>query len=401
MAKLIFSEETLKRLFDDFKLSETSSDWIIDKDCFLGKSCKIKINKNKINNLLIRSQNYQINNFTLYNNGGIPAKTFEHIIRIVYKHQSIDIDEFKTKTLEISISPMNDLYSLFLYLSYPLNSLYPNGDIELSMMLGKDYDGETVDFWEIIEYLNKEIFNGISLKIKSLMPLSHRYLDKLSKAYIFNCSYRHNAILSMQIPFNENNALYPNQYCFDTRIFSLEINDELLNYYQNAIGLIDPFISFLSFYHIFEYFFKLVEDEFKKDFKITLQSTFMGSEEELKKLYLCELNELKLLELVFRKFVNKERLKFELSCIKEDYYSYLIDHEVKFADANKIDDKNFYKSLSKRIYTTRNAVVHRKEGNKPKYLPFINEHKNELREELLLMKTIANHIIINSSKNLS
>jgi hypothetical protein len=55
--------------------------------------------------------------------------------------------------------------------------------------------------------------------------------------------------------------------------------------------------------------------------------------------------------------------------------------------------------LSNRIYNVRNALIHSKEGEKRRYVPF-SENENELRKELPLIRLVAEQIIINSSKNI-
>ena len=288
-----------------------------------------------------------------------------------------------------------------MYLSNPLDDLSIAAQVNLISILAK-YENKTVDFLKIIKILNEEVFKIKSIKIKSILHLTQNDMDKLSKSYLFNCAYRHNAVLSMNSIFKKYYTIYPNDDFFlsSKSILNLDIKEELLTYYQQAIMLKDPFESFLSFYHIFEYFFKIIEKEFKES--IILKTVkFSGSEEEFKKIiWNGRLKEEKMLQLVFRRFLEEILLKDELFFMKEDYYSYLENNNVKFADANKIDDNKFYESLAGRIYKTRNALVHRKESTKAKYLPFKKEHKEELRKELLLMKVIANQIIIKYSNQL-
>lgn len=53
--------------------------------------------------------------------------------------------------------------------------------------------------------------------------------------------------------------------------------------------------------------------------------------------------------------------------------------------------------MAKRIYFTRNSLVHSKSGkNQERYKPYKDE--SELKKEIPLVKAIAELIIINSSK---
>lgn len=413
MATPRFSENNLKGIFGDFECNKTHDAWILKKKLYNGSSCEIIIEKNKIIDLLNKlnkSQEIKFENLSFYKKMGFGStiKTyFEHPIRIVYEHPSLKIKSLNSATSRLSVSSLRDEYSLLLYLSNPLDKLAEHTILNLDLKLIDKYPNQTIDFWDVIQILNEEILKLNSLKIESIIYLSQNEINRLTKAYLFYCAYHNNAILDMNSIFKKSYPLYPNKnfYIPEEKILKLDVEEELLNYYQRAIRLNDPFESFISFYHIFEYFFKIIEDEFKRNINLKVTNQFDGSEQEFRDIILMNtLNERKLLQLVFRRFLDKELLKVELNYIKRDYYSYLETHGVKFASKptktakTKLNDNTFYDSLTERIYSIRNALVHRKEGfNEPKYLPFKKEHKDELREEFLLMKAIANQIIIRYS----
>jgi ABC-type cobalamin/Fe3+-siderophores transport system ATPase subunit len=106
------------------------------------------------------------------------------------------------------------------------------------------------------------------------------------------------------------------------------------------------------------------------------------------------------LRLVLEKYVSLEQLKDDLN----DYDPKLIDYygknEVSFSRGNKIDfssnKENIYKDISARVYQTRNSIVHSKEGDKPKYIPY--QHEKQLLHEISLIKIISEEIIIQSSE---
>ncbi len=63
------------------------------------------------------------------------------------------------------------------------------------------------------------------------------------------------------------------------------------------------------------------------------------------------------------------------------------------------DTKGIITQLAKRIYYTRNSLVHSKGGkNNERYRPYENE--KELQKEIPLVKAVAELIIINSSGTL-
>jgi hypothetical protein len=64
-------------------------------------------------------------------------------------------------------------------------------------------------------------------------------------------------------------------------------------------------------------------------------------------------------------------------------------------DFNQPDTSKIISSLAGRIYKTRNALVHSKEGSKGKFVPFENDR--DLEPEVPLMRFVAEQIIIATS----
>jgi hypothetical protein len=80
-----------------------------------------------------------------------------------------------------------------------------------------------------------------------------------------------------------------------------------------------------------------------------------------------------------------------------DYYANQI---VSFSGGDKVvfdqaESSNVFTSLANRIYKTRNALVHSKEGSKGRFVPFSDDR--ELIPEVPLVRFIAEQIIMASS----
>lgn len=125
--------------------------------------------------------------------------------------------------------------------------------------------------------------------------------------------------------------------------------------------------------------------------------------------------ERKAIDLVLEKYVNPEDLRDSLIKYDVNYYNLLKKQKVKFADANTISErstKNNEKvielsALGKRIYAIRNSLIHSKEedflfqdSKKGVYVPF-TDHEEELRNEIPLIRLVAEQIVINSSEVLT
>ena len=63
------------------------------------------------------------------------------------------------------------------------------------------------------------------------------------------------------------------------------------------------------------------------------------------------------------------------------------------------DESAIHAALARRIYKTRNSIVHSKEGARRKYVPF--EHDRVLVKEVPLVRFVAELIITTSSSQIS
>jgi len=67
-----------------------------------------------------------------------------------------------------------------------------------------------------------------------------------------------------------------------------------------------------------------------------------------------------------------------------------LDNRGHYSDCTQV-----IRSLAKRIYKTRNAIVHSKEGEQAKYIPF--DHDNELAREMPILRFIAETVMMETS----
>ena len=100
------------------------------------------------------------------------------------------------------------------------------------------------------------------------------------------------------------------------------------------------------------------------------------------------------------RFVNISDLVDDLNSYDSSVIDYYRDNKVSFANAAELDLQSgdnaaIYKTLSKRIYSTRNALVHSKDGDKAKYTPFVDDHV--LAKELPLLRFTAERTILSNS----
>ncbi|MGE7672998.1 hypothetical protein ACQKMV_05340 [Lysinibacillus sp. NPDC094403] len=265
--------------------------------------------------------------------------------------------------------------------------------------------------------LMKSIINLQTIKISSsnvLMDTSKLTIMLDSFAYTYMCNKgRETKVYSIEEIVGINSSRKERK----TREFEAPkriYNSELIEYYNLAISSDDPFISFISYYHILEYFYDEIFKEFQIDnFKKSITSPTFSTKDNNQMYKIIKKiikdgkeikengsgNEQKSLNFVLNKFINDiEDFKNKLSETEIEYYS---EKKVPFSAGDIIDFNSkdtFIKNISNRIYKTRNALIHRKSGEQYKdltYNPYM--HKTELRKEISLIKTIAEMVIENSS----
>lgn len=195
--------------------------------------------------------------------------------------------------------------------------------------------------------------------------------------------------------------------------------NELVLHYQKGISSESIDHQFLSFYHVLEHFFeKIYNDDILNSIKaeLTKPSFSYKRNKDLSGLISLIQNRLKYkndefllnepeaLELTLRKFIKDiPYLANELTTISPTLIDYFKTTDVPFSKGNKVNFENsnvneIYKNLAKRIYLTRNSIVHSKETDKSKYTPFRDD--KDLLTEIYLVRLIAEIVIIENSKEL-
>ena len=193
-----------------------------------------------------------------------------------------------------------------------------------------------------------------------------------------------------------------------------EYTSDVVDYYKLALASTDPYIKYISFYHIMEYFY---DEVFKKKMitdlrdRITHPDFVYKDDEKIYEIALFVKNRMRMddksglgderesLKYVLSEYVPIEVLKTRISAIDANAVQYYQTSKVAFCNAPTIpwtDTQGVYTQLAKRIYFTRNSLVHSKSGkNQDRYKPYSDEI--QLQKEIPLVKAIAELIIINSS----
>ncbi|MEH2954469.1 hypothetical protein VV089_16015 [Candidatus Merdisoma sp. JLR.KK011] len=284
---------------------------------------------------------------------------------------------------------------------------------------------------------NKTIFNILRLIIRLpyaiLIQCNKRMSkDKLlsfSKSYLFNIAYNLDLVLK---PITSPDVLFPKRTFQSIRRVhnvdelmppKLSYTNELAEQYYMALASSDPFVKFIGFYHILEYFFEDVYNEdLLKNIQNILQHPGFSSKRKKDIIKLVDTikkknhqnkedfqgSELEALELTIRKYINLAELIQDLSTYDSTIIDYYCNHEITFSKGDSINlhdlsNDKLPKKLAARIYKTRNALVHNKSNEarlseRGLYKPF--KDNEELSKEIPLMRFLAESIIVNSAESL-
>ena len=404
----------------------------------IGGRFTVTLINNELKELLDKvQQGERVNTDFLYGNSFEAALNFknERILSFRAELSFLNIEDEQNHVC-FSVSEPSIEYCLFL-----ISHLCDNSSDELRRRLrtlpyhrsplqyerGRDEDQApepTHDWKEAVIGCFRRLF--YTLKINSTERRNMDYYVEKKNAYFFTCMYNldpdycpveyHN--LNEIIPQREFRR-HPNTTELSSP--SRKYNNELVEFFKTAISASDPFIQYISFYHVLEYYF---DEIFKNHLvgiirdKITLPDFSHKNDTklyDLAKAIRKELktttdetqgNELETLKYVLQQYVKDiERLKNRIEQLsnEERILQYYQTSKVPFVNGTKAktiawtDSVQVHKNIAERIYQTRNALVHsKKENGGGIYNPAKNE--NDLIKELPLVRAIAEEIIINSSK---
>lgn len=195
-------------------------------------------------------------------------------------------------------------------------------------------------------------------------------------------------------------------------------NDDLVNHYILAISSDNLVIQYLSYYHVIEHFFNKISEEeitnivrdiiVSEDFSYKKDKDIMKAVKRVKDFYKTRIdnnltyNEADSLKLCLFKYINiQDDILTKLEGYKPELIDFYKDEIVHFSKGSKVnlrntDKKDVIANLTKRIYCTRNSLVHSKDGDKEKYAPF--KHDKYLIKEIPLIRFIAESIITKESQ---
>lgn len=340
---------------------------------------------------------------------------------VVARHGEVE-QEDRVNGLTYHLGPPSLEYVIFL-----LNRIAQEDEIGSILrnsysrfFIRRQIENDAEDEVTLSDILKRIIPRFMTLTIKSEKDRSVSVFNKFADSALFQLSYNldvavvqsrsvEEIVRTGRIRRNRRNKIG------DIEAPRRHFESDLIHHYQMGVAANNPSLEYLSYYHVCEYFYDsifendLVNDlqdlitqpDFSYRRKRDLQSVIKKVKDSFRSRGSdFAYDENYALKLTLRKFVDLDDLKAKV----EDYDPLLVEHykinEVDFAGAVSVnlendDDMSELGTIATRIYRTRNAIVHSKEGSKDRYIPF--KHDHILFKEVPLIRFVAETIIYETS----
>ncbi|MFH8492209.1 hypothetical protein [Streptomyces longisporoflavus] len=283
---------------------------------------------------------------------------------------------------------------------------------KVALRMGGELDGK-VSLLKLIA----EAFYTVTLKIESTQGgLDY---ENLANSFLFHAAYN----MDLAARIGPDPLFVPGKIQRVRRLSGAEFDpprqtyaSDLVQHYLMGVAAEIPLLEYLSFYHVAEHYFEkvfnddLIEQVRKgitdpsfsarraKDVQAIIRTVSKAQRQVREE---GGVSEQRALHLVLERFVDIGRLVTDLGNYDENLVTHYRENGVPFAGASKMDltladEEAVRASMAKRIYKVRNALVHAKDGDLPKYAPFA--HDDELSMEIPLMRFASEQIIITHGK---
>ncbi|WP_199099890.1 hypothetical protein [Dyella sp. ASV21] len=323
--------------------------------------------------------------------------------------------------LEYELSPASDAYLAWLLST--VQTQREMRDLGFSFMSNMRLERlrsemESANPFQALRTLSVHRF--LTLKIRSRTKTTPRRFQILGSSFLFH------------IAFNLDIALVPVRFLEEissrgrinrmrrSRIEELDpprrtYNEDLVAHYVLAVSTDSPSVQFLSYYHVLEHFFESIfNDELVEKIKTLMTHPAFSYRRKKDLVSLIDqikrslqirsetitFSESEALRLTLAKHVDTAELTSKINEYSPTLLEYYRSTEVPFSKAPTVDltsrdQQTLIKQLARRIYATRNALVHSKDGDKQRYTPFKDERA--LLSEVPLLRFISEQVIVGTS----
>lgn len=240
--------------------------------------------------------------------------------------------------------------------------------------------------------------------------LSSEALHALAHAAIFNISYARGVALNLmrtwERPLFRLRARRERDVAFPLRKY----HRDLVAYYQLALSNESLILAYLSLYKIVEFFYMTTAEKVlhKRLSDRMAVPTFSAKKPrdlrdiaDLVRRFDKKTNEPQMLTSVLSHYLMADEVKAWVEDFERENGSYFTEPQEVLGEhlTLNLHEDHIFSSLAQRIYHIRNALVHNKEGDLPRFVPFSGQEEL-LSKETPLLLFVAEQVIIKSADDL-
>ncbi|WP_417263387.1 hypothetical protein [Celeribacter sp.] len=402
---MTLSEELIKQITE--KLGGISEPDIFEQDFFIKvKGTKFSFPRAKIEAFVAERNSIQVENETEQFHNGL----YEHAIqfegsanrRMMYRRRFAEENEFllasQCGNWRVEIGPPSLDFTLRLLTSESL-------DFELKRMLRMPIrTSDTLDASRLFR------FETIKITYSGDNRFSLDRFRDIAESSLYHVSFAFGESITLPKTWERTYFWLGRRDDTEVQFPRLKYDRELVSYYSLGLGTDSLVLSFLAFYNILEFLFtKVVEEELHKKLKDAIASPTFSHTKPAKlrelttlvKKYEQRIDELSALKLVLKTYFDASEIIDWINDYEERNGTVFSEEKEIFSRRQKIDlnSQQVMSSLANRIYGIRNALVHNKEGEIARFIPFSGQEKI-LENETQLIKFLAEQIIHRTASDL-
>jgi len=362
-----------------------------------------------------------INSFDENSDGSVVTKTSYEVpiqaYRIPYRlsNDNLNFDDPHSE-LSYRLGLPSDAYAVYLCLRLIEAAGRPQFPPSMLVRDRLRSGEESLSVIDVVKYLVRTRTLVISSKVGRSRTSWQQYAD----AFFFHVGY------NLDIPLipdrNLSRLLRPAKISSMRRSEQADLDAphrhyvaDLVYHYQLGLSAESPMLQYISYYHVAEHWFEnIYQDDLVEQIQLAITSPSFSykRKKDLRDLIRkisravqlrdeqLVINELVALRLTLEKYIDIQQLVVDLNAFDPKLVGWYASHAVSFCGGDTVrldqaDISGIVGPLSNRIYKTRNALVHSKEGSKAKFTPFTDD--TDLIPEVPLMRFVAEQIIIATS----
>jgi hypothetical protein len=238
----------------------------------------------------------------------------------------------------------------------------------------------------------------------------HDPLKNLAEASLFNLAYGGKIILTRARTWDRGRRNVRRGKIQDVQFPRRTYNSDLVSYYRLGIGSDSLLLAYLAFYKILEHFFPIVtelglqrrmaEKLIAPEFSHTKPAQLRQLARIVRK-YDQRMDEEKMLSAVIEHFFPVDEVRDWVQDYEGKARKYYTEPQKVLGQTLALDlnTDQLASSLANRIYHIRNALVHNKEGEVARFIPYTGQEE-VLLAEIPIVQFLAEQIIIKSGVDL-